>query len=59
MVINNVDDLFKNNCDNFNEVRDCLMTPNAQSLRTPFIFSSDEKYIARVQHESNNIVEDN
>ena len=35
------------------------MTPNAQSLRTPFIFSSDEKYIARVQHESNNIVEDN
>ena len=36
------------------------MTSNAQSLRTPSMSSSeyDEKYSARVQHESDNMVED-
>ena len=48
IVIDNVDDLFKNNCNNFDEVRSCLMTPNTQSLRTPSISSSNEEYIARV-----------
>ena len=59
IIIDNVDDLFKNNCNNFDEVRSCLMTSNAQSLRTLSISSSSKEYIARVQHKSDNMVEDN
>jgi len=61
MVIDIVNDLFKKNCDNYDKIRGHSMTFNTQSPRTPFISSSkcDEEYSARVQCESNNMVEDN
>jgi len=61
MVIDNVIDLFKKNCDNYGKVRDCTMASNTQSLRTLSMSSSDydEDYAARVQHKSDNMVEDN
>ena len=61
IVIDNVNDLFKNNCDNFDKVRGHSMTSNMQSPRTLFMFSSkcDEEYSAKVQHKSNNMVENN
>ena len=51
MVIDSVDDLFKSNCDNFNEVRGCSLTSSMHSPRTPSMSSSecDEEYSARVQ----------
>ena len=60
MVIDSVDDLFKSNCDNFNEVRGCSLTSSMHSPRTPSMSSSecDEEYSARVQWESDNMVED-
>jgi len=60
MNIDIVNDLFKKNCDNYNKVRDHSITSNVQSSRTPSILSSkcDEEYSARVQCESDNIVED-
>ena len=61
MVIDIVDDLFKKNCNNCDEVRGHSMTSNTQSSRTPSISSSkcDEEYLARVQCKSDNMVEDN
>ena len=59
IVIDIVDDLFKKNCGNYDEVRGHLMISNAQSPRTPSMSSSeyDEEYSARVQHKSNDMVE--
>ena len=50
MVIDNVNDLFKNNCDNYDEVRGHTMTTNAQSPRTPSMSSGEgeEDYAAKV-----------
>jgi len=61
MVINNVIDLFKNNCNNYNEVRDHTIASNTQSPRTLSMFSSDcnKNCAVRVQYKSNNMVEDN
>ena len=61
ITIDIVDDLFKSGCNNYNEVRGCIMTSNTYSPRTPSIFSSkcDEDYTTRVQYESDNMVEDN
>ena len=59
MNIDIVNDLFKKNCDNYDKVRDHSITSNVQSPRIPSISSSecDEEYSARVQCESDNIVE--
>ena len=60
MVIDNIIDLFKNNYNNYNKVRDHTMASNTQSPRTLSMSSSncDKDYAARVQHKSNNIVKD-
>jgi len=60
MAVNVDNALFKNFCDNYNEVRDQLMASNKQDTRTLSMSSSkcDEEYVARVQRESNRMVED-
>ena len=60
IVIDNIIYLFKKNCNNYNKVRGHTMTSNIQSSKTLSMFSSDcnEDYIARVQYESDNMVED-
>ena len=59
MVINSIDDLFKNNCNNFNEVRDHFLVSNIHHLRTPSLFSSkcNEDYVTKVQRESDKMDE--
>ena len=61
MAIDIVDDLFKFNHNNYNEVRDRSIASNIPSPKTLSISSSkcDEEYSARVQHESDNIVDNN
>ena len=61
MVINNVDAMFKDNCNNYDEMRGYTLTPNFQESRSLSTFSklSKEEYIIRVQCESNRMVEDN
>ena len=61
MAVDIVNDLFKFNHDNYDEVRDRSIAPNIPSSRTLSMFSSkcDEEYSARVQHESDNMVDDN
>ena len=61
MAIDIVDDLFKFNHNNYDEVRDRSIAPNIPSPRTLSMFSSkyNKKYSARVQHESDNMVDDN
>ena len=60
MVINLVDDLFKGNCDNYDEVRDCSLVSSIHCPRTLSLSSSDrdEDYATRVQKESDRMVED-
>ena len=57
-IVNNI---LKSACDNYNKVRDHMMTSNTHSLRTISISSSkcNKDYITKVQQESNNIVENN
>jgi len=61
MVINLVDDLFKGNCDNYNEVRGRSLVSSTHRPRTLSLSSNDcdEDYATRVQRESDRIVEDN
>jgi len=60
MAIDIVDDLFKFNHNNYDKVRGHSITSDTHSPRTLSMFSSkyDKEYSARVQHKSNNIVED-
>ena len=60
MVINSMDDIFKNICNNFDEVRGRSLTLSTYHPRTPSLSSSDcdEDYAMRVQKESNRMVED-
>ena len=60
MIINNVNSLFKGNCNNYNEMRDYSITSNFQDSRFLSTFSniSKEAYIVRIQHKSNKMVED-
>ena len=50
IVVDSIDDLFKDNCDNFDEVRDHSMTSNMQSPKTLSMSSSEcnKEYLARV-----------
>jgi len=52
--------LFNNFCDNYDEVRGQSMISDKQGTRTLSMFSSecDEEYSARVQRESDRMVED-
>ena len=58
MVIDNVIDLFKKNCNNYDKVRGFMIVSNTQSPRTLSMSSSncDEDYAARVQCKSDNMV---
>jgi len=58
MVIDSINDIFKNNCENYDEVKDHSLAFSIHCPRSPFISLSkcDEEYLARVQHKSNNIV---
>ena len=61
MVIDNVNAMFKDNYNNYDEVRGHMLTPNFQRFRSLSMSSklSKEEYIIRVQHKSNRMVEDN
>jgi len=61
MAIDIVNNLFKKSYNNYDKMRDHLITSNTQSPRTLSMFSSecDEEYFARVQCKSDNMVEDN
>ena len=61
MVIDNVNAMFKDNYNNYDEVRGHMLTPNSQRFRFLSLFSklSKEEYIIGVQHKSNRMVEDN
>ena len=58
IVVDLINDLFKNNCENYDEIRGCFLASNMYCPRSPFISLSecDEKYLARVQYESDNMV---
>ena len=61
IVINSFEDLFmKKNCNNYNEVRGCILASSTHHSRTPSLSSSnsEENYLMRVQRESNRIVKD-
>jgi len=60
MVINSIDNLFKSNCDNYNEVRGHSLVSSTYSPRTPSMFSSkcNEDYLTKVQCKSDNMIED-
>ena len=60
MVIDPVNDLFKNICDNFDEVRDHSLTSSIHHPRTLSLSSSecDKDYVTRIQRESNKMVKD-
>jgi len=60
MIVDSIDDFFKNNCDNYDEVKDHSLAFSMHSSRSLSMSLSecDEKYLVRVQCESNNIVED-
>jgi len=60
MVINLVNDLFKDNCDNYDEVRDHSLTSSTHYPRTLSLFSSNcnEDYAIRVQRKSDRMVKD-
>jgi len=55
-----VNDILKSACDNYNEMRDHIMTSNIHSPRAASMSSSkcNEDYTTKVQWESNNMVED-
>ena len=61
MVVNPVNDIFKNNCNNFNEVRGHSLASSIHCPRTLFLSLSecDKDYTTRVQKESDKMVEDN
>ena len=61
MVIDNVNAMFKNNYNNYDEVRGYMLTPNSQRFRSLSISLklSKKEYIIRVQHKNNRMVEDN
>ena len=60
MVINLVDDLFKNICDNFDKVRGHSLASSIHCPKAPSLSSSecDEDYAIRVQRESDKMVND-
>ena len=60
IVINLVNDIFKNNYNNFDEVRGCFLVSSMHCFKTLSLSSSeyDEDYITRIQRESNNMVKD-
>jgi len=61
IVINLVNNLFKDICDNFDEVRGHSLASSKHSPKTLSLSSSEcnESYTTRVQRESDKIVEDN
>ena len=60
MVIDLVNNIFKDNCDNYDKVRDHSLASSMHCPRTPSLFSSDcnEDYTTRVQRKSDRIVKD-
>ena len=60
MIIDSINDLFKSNCNNYDKVRGCSLAFSTHSSRSLSMSLSecDEKYSARVQHKSDNMVED-
>ena len=61
MVVNSLDNLFKNISDNFDKVRNYSLVLSAYYIRTSSMFSSnyDEDYAQRMQRKSDRIVKDN
>ena len=61
MVIDLVNDLFKDNCDNYDEVKGYFLVSSMYRSRTPSLSLSnyDEDYATRVQRESDRMIEDN
>jgi len=57
-IVNNI---LKSACNNYNKVRDHMMTSNTHSPRTAFMSSSkcNKDYTTKVQQESNDMIEDN
>ena len=60
MVIDSIDDLFKKNCNNYDEVRGHFLASSMYHPKALFLFSSNcgEDYATRVQKESDRMVED-
>ena len=60
MVINSDDDLFKDNCNNFDKVRDYSLMSSVYCSKTLSLSSSNcnKDYATRVQRESDRMVED-
>ena len=61
MVINLVNDLFKDNCDNYDEVKGYSLVSSMHHSKTLSLFLSncDENYATRVQRESDRMIENN
>ena len=61
IAIDSINNLFKNNCENYDEMRGCSLASSMHCPRSLFISLSkcDEKYLARVQHKSDNMVKNN
>jgi len=59
MVIDLVNDFFKDNCDNYDEVRGRFLASSIHYFRTLSLSSNncDEDYATRVQGESDKMVE--
>ena len=60
MVVDSINNFFKSNCNNYNEVRGCSLAFSIHSPKTPSMFLSEcnEDYLTRVQCKSNNMVKD-
>ena len=61
MVVNLfIDDLIYSNCNNRDKVRGHTLASSIYSSRTlsMFLSKSNEEYLTRVQHESNNMIKD-
>ena len=50
IVVDLINDLFKNNCENYDKIRGCSLASSMHCPRSLFISLSecDEKYLARV-----------
>jgi len=61
MVIDLVNDIFKDNCDNYDEVKGYSLVSSIHHSRTLSLSLSnyDEDYVTRVQRESDRMIEDN
>lgn len=61
MVIDLVNNLFKDNCDNYDEVKGYFLVSSMHHSRTLSLSLSnyDEDYATRVQRESDRIIKDN